>query len=91
MIFIAHIDEYRSIPDKIAFLDNVFNRYDIDGIECFHPAIDDDNRKVYIDYCKKNNLLISAGSDFHGEHFSHRRNITTVATLNDIEWIEDLK
>ena len=47
--------------------------------------------KLVFDYCRNNNLLISAGSDFHGEHFSHRRNITTEATLNDIEWLEDLK
>ena len=91
MIFIAHIDEYQAIPDKIKFLDDVFSRFDIDGMECFHPAISLDNRAKYIEYCSKNNLLISAGSDFHGEHLPHRRNITTEATLDDIKWIESLK
>ena len=91
MIFIAHIDEYQAINDKMKFLDTLFDRYDLDGMECFHPAISVENRYKYIKYCRDNNLLISAGSDFHGEHLSHRRNITTEATLDDIEWLDGLK
>ena len=90
LIFIAHIDEYQAIPDKMKFLEEVFNKYNIDGMECFHPAISDDNRLMYIDFCRTNNLLISAGSDFHGEHLSHRRNITTEATLDDIKWLKSI-
>ena len=91
MIFIAHIDEYQAIPNKMEFLDYLFKNYDLDGMECFHPAINVENRLKYIEYCSTNNLLISAGSDFHGEHLSHRRNITTEAKLEDIKWLEDLK
>lgn len=91
MIFIAHIDEYQVINDKMKFLDTLFDRYDLDGMECFHPSISVENRYKYIKYCRDNNLLISAGSDFHGEHLSHRRNITTEATLDDIEWLDGLK
>ncbi len=90
MIFLAHIDEYQAIPDKMKFLDELFNRYELDGIECYHPAINDVNRDKYIKYCRDNKLLISAGSDFHGEHLLHRRNITTEAKIEDIEWLKDL-
>ena len=75
----------------MVFLSDLFNRYDIDGMECFHPAISVENRLKYIEFCSTNDLLISAGSDFHGEHLFHRRNITTEATLKDIEWLESLK
>ena len=90
IVFIAHIDEYQVISDKMKFLEEVFDRYDIDGIECFHPAINVENRLKYIEFCSTNGLLISAGSDFHGEHLSNRRNITTEATLDDIEWLNNI-
>ena len=72
------------------FLEKLISEYDIDGIECFHPAINDKNRIKYIEFARNNNLLISAGSDFHGEHLVHRREITTESTLDDIEWLDKL-
>lgn len=90
LVFLAHIDEYQAIEDKMNFLEMLVNNYAIDGIECFHPAINVSNRIKYVNYCKDNELLISAGSDFHGSHLSHRKNITTIATLDDIEWLKSL-
>lgn len=90
IVFLAHIDEYQAINDKMEFLRNLVKDYELDGIECFHPAISLENRLIYIQFAKDNNLLISAGSDFHGEHLSHRRKITTIATLEDIEWLKDI-
>ena len=89
IVFLAHIDEYQVINNKDKFLDNLIKDYDIDGIECFHPAICEDNRVKYIEFCRNNNLLISAGSDFHGEHLVHRRGITTLATKDDIDWLDN--
>lgn len=40
----------------------------IDGIECFSNYHDHQHNMYYLDYCRKNNLLISAGSDFHGKN-----------------------
>lgn len=37
----------------------------IDGIECFHPSHTKQQIVQSIEFCKKNNLLISGGSDFH--------------------------
>lgn len=90
MIFLAHIDEYQAITDKMAFLKDLFSCYDIDGMECYHPAISEENRFKYIQFCRDNKLLISAGSDFHGEHLSHRRNINTEARIEEIEWLNNL-
>ena len=84
--------ENKNIYDKQVSLQNLnhslIKEYDIDGIECFHPSISLDNQSKYIEYANKNNLLISAGSDFHGSHLPHRKNITTKATLNEITWIK---
>lgn len=40
----------------------------VKGIECFtskHSKIDE---KKFIEYCKKNNLIITGGSDYHGDN-----------------------
>lgn len=88
IVFIAHIDEYQVIPDKIEFLNKIIKEYKIDGIECFHPAINEENRKKYIRFARENNLLISAGSDFHGDHLPHRKTIKTEATFAEVNWLE---
>ena len=39
----------------------------LDGIECYHPSAEEDNKiNLLLEYCKKNNLYITGGSDFHG-------------------------
>lgn len=86
-VFLAHIDEYRAIEDKDAFLNYVINNYDIDGIECFHPTISEAHTKKYMKLAKEHNLLVSAGSDFHGKRVVGRENIGTKARREDITWI----
>lgn len=88
LVFIAHIDEYQAIEDKNEFLTKLIREYDIDGMECFHPSISKVNEKKYLQFAKDNNLLISAGSDFHGPHLAHRQKITTEATFNEVKWLK---
>ena len=64
--FLAHPYQYGDNMNRV--LDGVKNN--VDGIECYHyTAIE----KTKIDYlkkfCKKNNLMISGGSDFHTYDF----------------------
>jgi len=37
------------------------------GLECYYPYDDETIAELCIDFCNKNNLLITAGSDDHGE------------------------
>lgn len=37
----------------------------IDGIEVYHPLHSGEQSKFYLEFAKKNNLLVSGGSDFH--------------------------
>lgn len=39
----------------------------LQGLEVYHPNMNDEERKFYMDMVKKYNLLFSGGSDFHGE------------------------
>ncbi len=87
IVFLAHIDEYQAISNKDEFLDNLFTNYQLDGIEVYHPSINETNRKRYIEFAKEHNLMMSAGSDFHGPHLFHRQKITTEAKSEEINWL----
>lgn len=64
MVFIPHIFEYRENSHKI--LDYILENYKIDGIECYYTTFTQEQHKFLLDLCKKRNLLISGGSDYHG-------------------------
>ncbi len=64
--FLAHPFEYK-FNDTIGFIDNLRKEAELDGIECFHPSSEEDNKKdILVNYARKNNLFISGGSDYHG-------------------------
>ncbi len=65
--FIAHIFEYRQIEDKIEELENIISEYDIDGIECYYSNYTKSENIELLEFTKKHNLLISGGSDYHGD------------------------
>lgn len=65
--FIAHIFEYREIKDKIAELEEMVSKYDVDGIECYYTNFTDEEHKEVLKFAKQHNLLISGGSDYHGD------------------------
>lgn len=67
LVFLAHPYEYR-FEDTIAFIEKLKGEIQLDGIECFHPSSEEDNRSsILVEYAKKNNLYISGGSDYHGD------------------------
>jgi len=64
--FLAHPFEYK-FDDTIKFIDDLRTEFELDGIECFHPSSEVDNKKdILVEYVRKNNLYISGGSDYHG-------------------------
>ena len=66
LVFLAHPFEYM-FEDTISFIDYLRREVQLDGIECFHPSAESDNRiEKLIIYARKNNLYISGGSDYHG-------------------------
>lgn len=62
LIFLAHPFEYRLNVNEILEYAKNF----VDGIEVYHPSADNEGKQFLLDFCNKNNLLISGGSDFHG-------------------------
>lgn len=64
--FLAHPFEYK-FENTIEFIDKIRKIRELDGIECYHPSAEEDNRiNILLDYANKNNLFVSGGSDYHG-------------------------
>ena len=63
--FLAHPFEYK-FKDTIGFINDLRKEKELDGIECFHPSANQEQRNILVDYAKRNNLYISGGSDYHG-------------------------
>ena len=62
--FLAHSFGYRKDFDTKTILDLCMKK-GVDGIEVYHPKHSAEQIKFLLDYCHKNNLLISGGSDSH--------------------------
>ena len=65
-VFLAHLFYY-NIDNKEEFLNDIFQRYSIDGIEVYHYSFTDEQIEWLQNYCYTNKLLMSGGSDYHGE------------------------
>lgn len=67
LAFLAHPFEYR-FDDTISFIDELRKKAKLDGIECFHPSAESENKiEVLLEYARANNLYVSGGSDYHGD------------------------
>lgn len=66
LVFIPHIFIYGE--NSMEFFNILTKNYKIDGIECYYSLFTNEQSKFLLDYCKKNNLLISGGSDYHGNN-----------------------
>ena len=64
LVFIAHPQGYFNGKD-LKRIEELRERLDFDGIECAHTSVDAEHRAFYREYCLKNGLLSTAGSDVH--------------------------
>ena len=68
----------------------------IDGIECYTPyAMKKFQEKYYVNFCKKNNLMISGGSDCHGEYLDRKLGVPEIfldqLNIDELINIDDIK
>lgn len=70
--FLAHPSAYENGNKLSLDILEEWRDFGIDGIECFSPYLRNiEDADHYLDFCKSNDMLISAGSDCHGE-FNNR-------------------
>lgn len=71
-IFLAHLYKY-NLNDHIDFLNKIVDEKLIDGIEVYHSSFSKEQIDILYNYCKHNNLLMSGGSDCHGDRKKDRK------------------
>ena len=65
-VFLAHLYLY-PLKDHMAYLDKIVSENIIDGIEVYHSKHTLEESQILEDYAKEHNLLISGGTDYHGD------------------------
>lgn len=68
------IAAHPAIDGVIDYLDELME-FGIDGLEAYHPNHTPSEVIEIINYAKRNNLLITGGTDFHGHNSKHGRNL----------------
>lgn len=71
-LFIAHPFRY-NLGNTIQFLDILKENRIIDGVEVYYSNHTEEQISTLKKYCEDNNLLISGGSDYHGEKKADRK------------------
>lgn len=68
-VVLAHPCNYYSNKNKEEILEKleILKSLGIDGVECYYPANSDLMINTCLEFCKDNNLIITAGSDGHGD------------------------
>ena len=68
-VVLAHPCNYYSNKNKEEILVKleILKSLGIDGVECYYPANSDLMTNTCLEFCKDNNLIITAGSDGHGD------------------------
>ena len=68
LAFMPHLYIYKWIPEesKNAFINEIVNNYDIDGIECYHSTFSNEQINYLLKLCDDKKILKSGGSDYHG-------------------------
>lgn len=70
IVFLAHPYQYK-FDDIEEFLNNIYNKNNLDGIECFYTTFTKKQTEHLLKFAKERNLFISGGSDYHGLNKKH--------------------
>ena len=62
--FLAHPFVYSK--NIVENLDEIVARFNLDGIECYYYSFTYEQTQYLLDFCEKNMLYVSGGSDYHG-------------------------
>ena len=68
-VVLAHPCNYYKDKTKEEILEklDILKNLGIDGVECYYPANSELMTETCLEFCKKNDLIITAGSDSHGD------------------------
>ena len=67
LVFLAHPYQYK-FNDTEEFLNKIYNGNNFDGVECLYTNFSKEQSQYLLGFAQERNLLISGGSDYHGEN-----------------------
>ena len=70
--FLAHLYKYQ-LDDHIAYLDKIIDKNLLDGVEVYHSSFTEKQIETLKKYCIDKKLLMSGGSDCHGDKKKDRK------------------
>ena len=79
---LAHPANYFADMEKeelFSVLDDLVSK-GIDGLECYYPSHSAEFTDMLLEYCNKKNLMVTAGSDSHGDFSKYAMGSVTVDT-----------
>lgn len=71
-IFLAHLYKYK-LDNHIEYLNKIMDKNLLDGVEVYHSSFTDEQIKTIEKYCIDKKILMSGGSDCHGEKKKDRK------------------
>ncbi len=71
-IFLAHLYKYK-LDNYIEYLNKIMDKNLLDGVEVYHSSFTDEQIKTIEKYCIDKKILMSGGSDCHGEKKKDRK------------------
>ena len=66
LAFLPHLFIYKWADNKKELIDDILNKYKVDGIECMHSSFSDEEIQYLINLCNERHYFKSGGSDYHG-------------------------
>lgn len=66
LAFFPHLFIYKWTENKEKMIDDILEKYDVDGIECYHSTFTSEQTEYLKKLCKERNYYMSGGSDYHG-------------------------
>lgn len=84
---LAHPYQLKLDDDRLESTIYKLKNYGLDGIEAYYSKHTKEMTQKYLDFAKKYNLNVTAGSDFHGERI--KPDVRLMPTKLDISWIDN--
>lgn len=68
LVFLPHLFIYKWADNKEEVIDDILNKYEINGIECMHSSFSKEESEYLVNLCNERHYFKSGGSDYHGEN-----------------------
>ena len=89
-LYIDKTQDYKWAKNKYQLIDDILEKFDIDGIECMHSTFSEEQIQYLVNLCNERKYFKSGGSDYHGKN---KPNIDMGCGKGNLkvpnEWVEE--